>query len=219
MNIDEYHTYTENQTLTWSCQDCLFPFTDSFLDSLNGSSNDSLRLSTSITSLIQTDPIDLAADETRTQLSKGLSEFSEARGLKIAHLNVGNDGLLHDIDELTSLCHSIRPDVLAVTETWLRAPTDSNCVAIEGYDFYRRDKPNQMIGAQGTGLYVKQGISITQRPDLSHPQLMCQGVQLDIPNRKPVIVIVAYRHPKTPYLSLITLKKFFHPRITKLHIQ
>ena len=194
MNSQEYTSFTTNETLSWSCQECLFPFSDSFYDSLNGLNVNSCP--SDIVPPNDTEPT--PTNNKRAELGIGLKKFQGTDGLKIAHLNVGNGGLLYHLEELSRLCDKIKPDVLAITETWLTKDTMDNCVSIEGYDLVRRDKPGNFIGAQGVGIYVKEGLSATPRPDLEHPDLMITGVQLNFSNRKPIVVVVVYRHPKTP---------------------
>ena len=183
-----------------SCQSCLFPFSESFLETFLTNEADP-----SITDLQNNSEIDSnltdeinPIDDIRAQLSSETEKFRTARGLKIGHLNVGNGGLLHHLDELTSLCDLFKPDVLAVSETWLNQNTPTDCANIIGYDFLRRDKPKDLIGAQGVGLYIKHGISYTQRSDLELDGLMCTGVQINLQNRKPLNIVVLYRHPHSP---------------------
>ena len=85
---------------------------------------------------------------------------------------------------------------MAVSETWLTSNTPTECIDIAGYDFIRRDKPEDFIGAQGVGLYVKHGISYTHRIDLEHKHLMNTGVQVNLPNRRPINVVAYFKHTK-----------------------
>ena len=206
MNITEYNKFTNDPLLTWYCQNCLFPFTDSFLDSMNAS-NENIPLDA--TFLVNNERPAPFVNNERAKLKDGLDTFRDTKGTKIAHVNVGNGGLLHHLDGLSELCKNINPDVMAVSETWLTELTATNCVNIDGYDFYRRDKPKDFIGAQGVGIYVKHGLSTTARTDLEQPSLMNTAVQLNFPNRKPVIVNVLYRHPQTPVSFLDKIEELF----------
>ena len=46
------------------------------------------------------------------------------------------------------------------------------------------------MGAQGVGIYVKDGISFQEAPDLDHPFLMNHCIQVNRKNRKPLLISV-----------------------------
>ena len=136
--------------------------------------------------------------------------WKDLKGLKTAHINVGcGGGLLHHLDEFTSVMTDLSPDVMLVTETWLTEDTADNCCAVDGFDFVRRDKPKNFPGAQGVAIYVRNGIAFTHRPDLELEQLMNAAIQINIPHKKPVVISVVYRRPNTPVVFFEHIEHLF----------
>ena len=197
MTKEEYDALCNDESLTWECHKCLVPFSDSLFDSFLIDNNiviDNNSMNSNLSDL--EDPPD-ANEPWRIKLNEGLQTFMKSRGFKICHINVGNGGLIHHHDEVSSLCHTLNPEVLAVSETWLTPNTSTDCVSVPGYDFIRRDKPARLTGAQGVGLYIRHGLSYTFNPEFEHPNLMSTGIQVHIPNRKPMNIVVIYRHPQS----------------------
>ena len=99
-------------------------------------------------------PSDFPASLRRASVLSGSDIFTQAKGLKVGHINTGRGGLLYHLDEFTYILNKLRPDVLGILETWLNSSTPSEAVAVHGYSFSRRNKPDDLCGAQGVGLYI-----------------------------------------------------------------
>ena len=89
-----------------------------------------------------------------------------------------------------------RCDILAVTETWLTSTVRIDDIDNEGYDCVMKDKPMEMEGYQGVGLYVKHGIPYKPKPDIGN-RLMATTGELNRPKQKSLLITVLYRHPRT----------------------
>nr|CAI5855517.1 unnamed protein product [Callosobruchus analis] len=73
--------------------------------------------------------------------------------MSFAHLNCRS--LFTGFDQISSLLSVNRYDIFAVTETWLNKDILSEAVAIDGYEFYRRDRAGR---GGGVGFYVKNSL-------------------------------------------------------------
>nr|CAH7755753.1 unnamed protein product [Callosobruchus chinensis] len=79
------------------------------------------------------------------------TNFSEF--MSFAHLNCRS--LFTGFDQISSLLSINSYDIFAVTETWLNEDVLSEAVAIDGYEFYRRDRAGR---GGGVGFYVKNSL-------------------------------------------------------------
>ena len=191
MDLPTYRNLA-NQDQDWYCNFCTLPtFSDSFFDnSKNSSFNFTLNESAS------SDPTMNSACPKRVGIVHGCDKFNSTKGLKICHINSGQGGLLCHLDDIICTINKLKPDILAISETWLNEDTPTEAVTIPGYCFCRRDKPNNFIGAQGVGLYIKDNISYEEMPELDHPHLMNHSIKVHRRNRKPLLISVLYRHPR-----------------------
>nr|CAH7746630.1 unnamed protein product [Callosobruchus chinensis] len=73
--------------------------------------------------------------------------------MSFAHLNCRS--LFTGFDQISSLLSINSYDIFAVTETWLNEDVLSEAVAIDGYEFYRRDRAGR---GGGVGFYVKNSL-------------------------------------------------------------
>jgi exonuclease III len=137
-------------------------------------------------------------DQTLPNPTRLASQLRDLKGLKITHTNIGcGGGLLAHLEEFTSVMEELSPDLMLLTETWLTDDTSDECIAVENYDVVRRDKPKNFTGAQGVAIYIRHGLPFTHRPDLEHQHLMTTAVQINLQHKKPLVVAVVYRHPRT----------------------
>lgn len=63
--------------------------------------------------------------------------------------------LLPKIDSLQIMVNESRPDILNISETWLRGNIPDQLVALEGYDLIRFDRQSKCKGG-GVASYIKQ---------------------------------------------------------------
>nr|CAI5857215.1 unnamed protein product [Callosobruchus analis] len=79
--------------------------------------------------------------------------FKQTEQLKSTCSN--NVKWVFSFDQISSLLSVNRYDIFAVTETWLNKDILSEAVAIDGYEFYRRDRAGR---GGGVGFYVKNSL-------------------------------------------------------------
>ena len=108
------------------------------------------------------------------------------------------------------------PEILAITETRLSSKLITN-VNIENYS-YHNDSPTM---AGGTAIYVKESLTVINRPDITINMAGVESTWIEIDNHesKPNVIIgCVYRHPNgnlNEFISLITsiLKSLANPVI------
>lgn len=77
-----------------------------------------------------------------------------AHELLIVHSNVRS--LLAKITKLREYANNYNPDIIAVTETWLKPTIQTSTIEITNYTFFRNDRVQH---AGGVGIYVKNTIT------------------------------------------------------------
>jgi hypothetical protein len=65
-------------------------------------------------------------------------DFCNHKSLGFIHVNIRS--LLPKFVLLTALAHSANPDVLAVSESWLRKATKNLEISIHNYNIFRQDR-------------------------------------------------------------------------------
>jgi len=98
-------------------------------------------------------------------------------GLKTAHVNTGNGGLIYHIDEIKRVISKYNLDILCVSETWVDNTHNPNEFGIDGYHFEHRDNNKTFQGKQGVGLFIKNNISYKPLPDIDPSDLMCMTIK------------------------------------------
>ena len=88
-------------------------------------------------------------------------DTSGPRLLSLFHCNIRS--LSRNLNITYSL--SVKPDILAVTETKLNSNTVTN-INMPGYNFYHFDS---MTSAGGAGIYVCKNLEVIDRPDIKLP--------------------------------------------------
>lgn len=74
--------------------------------------------------------------------------------VRILYTNLGS--LPAKFDELLVRVESIKPDIILITETWLKDNIPDNLVTITGFDLFRSDRPDRKGG--GVCVFVKNAI-------------------------------------------------------------
>ena len=128
MDVPPYRSYQDNTSLEWYCDYCtLHPFTDSYF-------NESCDPSDLPSTDIHDSPLPHTCPK-RANILSGCDLFTESKGFKIGHINVGQGGLLHHLEEIMYTINKLKPDILAVTETWLNISVPTEAVDITDYTF------------------------------------------------------------------------------------
>ena len=92
-------------------------------------------------------------------------------------------------DELVVFAGSIKPDVIALTESWLSSSVDDSQIAIPGYSLpFRHDREEYRRGG-GTCCYVRMEISCVLIPTLSKCPSFMESVWLEFPSSKTILAI------------------------------
>ena len=85
------------------------------------------------------------------------------------------------------------PDIIGLTESWANEKIMDSELALDGYDLFRRDRPNGMAGG-GVLLYVKSILGAVEFKTSTqfHEQVWCR---LCSGQKNELIIGVCYRTP------------------------
>ena len=112
-----------------------------------------------------------------------LFDCTTSKCLSMFHCNIRS--LPKKLSLLNEFLHSVnhKPDILAINETRVSAPTVTN-VDILNYDFFHTNSPTQ---ADGFGLYVSKNLNAVHRPDLRFtiPLVESSWCEITLGNCKP----------------------------------
>jgi hypothetical protein len=103
---------------------------------------------------------------------------------------------MNKIDELRVNIIPQRPDVIAVTETWLHSEILNSELNLPGYQIFRQDRRTSRKGG-GLILYINNNLAamrVNQLPD-EFPELEIITVKIKIPNSPNLTLAVIYRSP------------------------
>lgn len=117
-------------------------------------------------------------------------EFSNRHGLGFLHVNARS--LIPKLDIFSAWFLIAKPDVVVVSETWLKPSTPDNVINIAGFNVFRCDRKGR---AGGTAIYVSEKLQVTVLHSVSIPrQLEFLAVQIVLGN-SPLTIIGCYRPP------------------------
>uniref|UniRef100_A0A2A4K4N4 Reverse transcriptase domain-containing protein n=1 Tax=Heliothis virescens TaxID=7102 RepID=A0A2A4K4N4_HELVI len=115
-------------------------------------------------------------------------------------------------DDLHATIQSLKPDILALNETWLQEGAEKYAPSVSGYFLKHRARPGNRPGG-GVGFYVRRGIRVNVRP---HPDSTLEQLWLEVtlPGYK-VAVGTAYRRIKiskapTPWITEVIKIMMLH---------
>ena len=121
------------------------------------------------------------------------------KGLKTAHINTGDGGLLYHLNDVERVLDKHNLDILCLSETWIDQNCDPDELNLSGYLFEHVDNDGSFIGKQGVGFYIKEGIAFKPKYDLStHQDLMSMTLEFLPSKCTSFLLTVVYRHPKSP---------------------
>ena len=106
--------------------------------------------------------------------------------------------------ELEAIIDQSRPDLIASTETWLDPSMPDSEITPEGFQVHRKDRKNETYG--GVLLLYREDLNITRREDLEGKGeiLWCQ---LDITNRRPLLIGTVYKRKHSDIQTVENLDK------------
>lgn len=178
MDLSTFNQHTRDQSLPFHCVNCTVPHATQ-----SGQTTDPDPAPTAPHAVPGSQPeIDL---------------WKTVKGIKIAHVNTGEGGLILHIDEVHNLLVDYNPDILACSETWLEDDYDKGPIETDMYAFYSRQKPADMQGEQGVGFFIKRSLDSTERPEFDHPHIMNCTIEIRRNKSKPIILSCIYRHYST----------------------
>jgi hypothetical protein len=101
------------------------------------------------------------------------------------------------MDELLIHIYKLKPDVIALTETWLNSDIDNSEIGIVGYDIFRADRKPTMKGG-GILIYVRSNIPAVEFTYMRSPLSIHESLWITISqkNRKRLFIGVIYRPPR-----------------------
>ena len=128
-------------------------------------------------------------------------QLSQAKGLKIVHLNIRS--LLKKIDQLRAILEGSQIDIIAISETWLNSKIDPQMVNIQGYKMYRLDrevKKHKLVRKRGGGLitFVRDtymDVYVQEDANVSSADIEIQWLKIQRNNSKTILLANVYRPP------------------------
>ena len=97
------------------------------------------------------------------------------------------------LTELQYIAKKVNPAVISITETWLDDSYTKNCIKIEGYNVFRRDRDTH---AGGVCVYTRNNLDYLVREDLQNNALEDLWIEIMFPKTKSLFVGTCYRAPK-----------------------
>ena len=192
MSTDEYEQFTRNETLSWACQDCFFPFSESLLESFTrGESTENI-------SGDEREEIILSDDCSFTNESSAEVTFPELRenrkkypkNLILSHVNINS--MRNKYIALQEVLYDGLVDILSVQETKLDESFPDAQFGVPGYQMFRRDR-----NGNGGGIvtYVRSDIPARRRTELELTQ-GAEDISLEVNiNNERWLMKFIYRPP------------------------
>ena len=138
------------------------------------------------------------------------SDFCDRTCMGFLHINIRS--LLPKLDLLNSWVHTVTPDVLAISESWLKKSIANPDIFIPGYNIFRQDRATK---GGGVALYVKDHLQCVVSLSKSVPKLFeLLVIKIKLSNNFSLSVAVCYRPPSAPLGSLTTLSELLAPHIS-----
>lgn len=138
------------------------------------------------------------------------TDFCDRKSLGFMHINIRS--LLPKLDLLTALVHSANPDILAVSESWLRKSVNSTEITIPNYNIFRQDR---VAKGGGVAIYCRdklQSSVILSRSVPKQFELLLLKIQLS--RNKAITVAACYRPPSAPCRALDSICELIAPHLS-----
>lgn len=114
--------------------------------------------------------------------------------------------IINKIDELSVLAGSLRPQLIAITETWLSDSIPDSCISLKNYVIFRHDRPERQGG--GVLLYVDNCIQCSQLLHLNSTKFEVLWVKLRpkyLPRPYTVLIVSVLYCP--PWYSVVNCRE------------
>ena len=117
------------------------------------------------------------------------------KGFHLSNLNIRH--IVPKIDELRILmANQSCPDVIGLCETFLTCNISDNQIAIDGFDFIRKDRSDtQNKNGGGIILYFRKSLNCKRRRELEISEIETLWAEIALPNSKPFLICSVYRPP------------------------
>jgi len=126
------------------------------------------------------------------------------------HINIRS--LLPKIDLVTALTHSAKPDILAVSESWLKKSIHNSEISIPNYNVFRQDRHAK---GGGVGIYCRENLQCSVLLSRSEPKMFeLLLLKINFSKDKSLTVAVCYRPPSAPSCALDTLCELIAPHLS-----
>uniref|UniRef100_A0A674E5U0 Reverse transcriptase domain-containing protein n=1 Tax=Salmo trutta TaxID=8032 RepID=A0A674E5U0_SALTR len=126
------------------------------------------------------------------------------------HVNIRS--LLPKFVLFTALAHSANPDVLAVSESWLRKSTKNCEIIIPNYNVFRQDRTTK---GGGVAIYCRDSLQSSVLLSRSVPkQFELLLLKIHLSKNKSLTVAACYRPPSAPSCALDTICELIAPHLS-----
>uniref|UniRef100_A0A674BCQ0 Reverse transcriptase domain-containing protein n=1 Tax=Salmo trutta TaxID=8032 RepID=A0A674BCQ0_SALTR len=126
------------------------------------------------------------------------------------HVNIRS--LLPKFVLFTALAHSANPDVLAVSESWLRKSTKNCEIFIPNYNVFRQDRTTK---GGGVAIYCRDSLQCSVLLSRSVPkQFELLLLKIHLSKNKSLTVAACYRPPSAPSCALDTICELIAPHLS-----
>ncbi|KAF3858970.1 hypothetical protein F7725_021369 [Dissostichus mawsoni] len=113
------------------------------------------------------------------------------------------------IDQIKVLVHSSNPEVLVITESWLKKNIPDSDIGIAGYNVFRQDRSSK---AGGVVIFTKEHLQCSIATSKSVPkQFDLLIVNIKLANSSTLTVAGCYRPPSAPACTLPALSTLLAP--------
>ena len=110
---------------------------------------------------------------------------------------------------LTALAHSANPDVLAVSESWLRKATKISEISIPNYNIFHQDRTAK---GGGVAIYSRDSLQSSVILSRSMPkQFELLILKINLSRNKSLTVAACYRPTSAPSCALDTICELIAP--------
>ena len=108
---------------------------------------------------------DLCPDVNLCHNDLSVPDFCSRKALGFLHVNARS--LLPKIDQIKVLVHSSNPEVLVITESWLKKNIPDSDIGIAGYNVFRQDRSSK---AGGVVIFTKEHLQCSIATSKSVPK-------------------------------------------------
>jgi hypothetical protein len=123
--------------------------------------------------------------------NKDRQSWFREKGLKLMHLNINH--LRPKLDEIKILLSDQNPDILCLSETFLKPKCSDRLLEQEGYTHIRKDRCGK--GGGGILCYINESVPFKRRVDLENNEIEAILLETQYQSSRNVLVCVLYRPP------------------------